>query len=57
MRVLCVADDAGIGAGHRPARPGKAWTATVASAWMGQALTVASLPRPAAYPSAPGSVG
>jgi hypothetical protein len=39
------------------ARPEMAWAATVASAWTGQALTVAALPRPAAYPSGPGSVG
>ena len=44
-------------AGHRPARQDVAWTAAVASAWTGRTLTVAALPRPAAYPGGSGSVG
>jgi hypothetical protein len=43
-------------AGRRPARQDMAWTATVASAWAGQALTVAALPRPVAYPCGPESL-
>ena len=43
-------------AGHRPARQDVAWTAAVASAWTGRTLTVAALPRPAAYPGGSGSV-
>jgi hypothetical protein len=65
MRVLGVADDAEIGADlvvphaarHRPARRDVAWTVAVASVWTRQALTVAALPRQAAYPCGPGSVG
>jgi hypothetical protein len=64
MRALGVADGDDIGADlvmprsaeRRPARQDMAWTATVASAWAGQALTVAALLRPAAYPCGPGSV-
>ena len=44
------------GAGRRPARQDMPWTATVASAWTGQALTVAALPRPARYPCEPESM-
>jgi hypothetical protein len=40
-------------AGHHPAGQDMACTATVASAWTGQALTVAALPRPAGYPCGP----
>jgi hypothetical protein len=42
-----------VGGGGRPAGHGQA--ATVASAWTGQALTVAALPRPARYPCEPES--
>jgi len=64
MRALGVADGDDIGAdpvmpgsvGHRPARPPTVWTATVASVWAGQVLTVAALPRLAAYRCEPESV-
>jgi hypothetical protein len=44
------------GAGHLPARQDTPWTATVASAWTGQALTAAALPRSARYPCEPESM-
>jgi hypothetical protein len=65
MRVLGVADGDDVGADlvvpraaeHGPARQDMAWTAVVASASTGRALTVSVLRRPAGYPYEPGSVG
>jgi hypothetical protein len=52
MRVLGVADGDDIVA-DLVMMP----RAAVASAWTGRTLTVAALPRPAAYPCGSGSVG